>query len=480
MRRSTVITLAVLATAFLLVGGPSLLFSPSTDRVAPEEADEPEPEIVSFEDSDSGFWPYLNQRRTHEKRSPVNVVVRGDADRTLRLLAEHGEGDWEEPEHDHFDADEFVGLDGNETDATETNGSEAFENESEDGNATAGADGVGTEIDDRIRPIPPTEIPWSQADGATRYAYVDPGPGEDAYWTTETVQYEDGEYYGYRYHIRAYESPNPDDRWIAMQTHSEHFDWFTLRHRVDGVEAAQLRLENDLMAIPGVDVQEDVQRIYLANSGPSDADGWATQVDLTAAATAAALALAAGRTRGRGSGDGTDGPLESVRRAIDERLTDADRERLSAAADRIEAQHLILAATILTIVLGVRIGGIALDRTIDVLSAHAIAALLYPFIAAGLPISTYAIASGLEHRLGAAVTASGSLAVAIWLDYSLLGVDVLPLDVVVQRMLVVVALGLIAAGAARRATRETRFNGFLLAGTLAWVLVLAGTLLGYL
>ena len=72
------------------------------------------------------------------------------------------------------------------------------------------------------------------------------------------------------------------------------------------------------------------------------------------------------------------------------------------------------------------------------------------------------------------------LAVAIWLDYALLGVDVLPIDVVVQRMLVVVALGLIAGGATVRATRTGWRNDVLLVGVVTWVLVLAGTLFGYL
>ncbi|EMA41655.1 hypothetical protein [Halobiforma nitratireducens] len=493
MRRSVSIGLVVLAIAFLFVGGSSLLFSPSADRVTPDEADRPEPELVTFEDSDSGFWPYLNQRQSHEKRSPLNVVVRCDAERTLQLLAEHGDGEWEEADHDHFDADELVGLEAEAEDEDEAEVADEDDDRTADGmnetNATADGDGVGTEIDDPIRPISPTDIPWSQADGATRYAYLDPGPGEDGFWTTETLQLEDGEYYGYRYHIRAYESPNPDDEWVVMQTHSEHFDWLTLRHRVDGVEAAQYRLENDLMAIPGVDIQEDVRRLYLGNSGPSDADGWATKVDLTGAAATAsiAVALAAGRSRGRGD-DASDGDTDAdenrslapLFRRLDEQLSDADRRRLAAAADRLEARHLCLAMTVLAIVLGVRIAGIALDRTVDGLTVHMIAGLLYPFIAVGLPVATYGIASGLERRLDAAVAASVSLAAAIWLDYSLLGVDVLPLDVVVQRVLVVVALGLVAAGAAQRATRESRLNDLLLVGVGLWAVVLLGTLFGYL
>lgn len=463
MRRSLAVTTAVFVVVVLLVGGPSLLFSPSTEDVAPEETADPEPEIVTLGDSEGGFWPYLNARKAHEKRSPVNVVVRGDADDVVRLLAEHGDGDWAEADNDHFEAAELLDPE-------------------VDGNASAMDPDVDPEAApetavDELRPIPPTDIPWSEADGATRYAYLDPGPDEPGYWTTETVQLEDGEYYGHRYHIRVYGSPTPEDRWLVMQTHSEHFDWFTLRHRVDGTQRAQARLEADLMAIPGVDATEDVRRIYLDNAGPSDADGWATLVDLTAMALAP---IAAGLAAGRRPRRTESGTVERLTSEVDDRLTETERARLAAAADRLEAGHLLLAGTVLAVVLGVRIAGIALDRTVDGLAVHAIAGLLYPLVAVGLPAATYAIARGLDRRLDAAVAASASLAVAIWLDYGLLGVDVLPIDVVGQRALVVAALGLIAAGAAGRTARGRGLDDVLLAGVGLWTLVLAGTLFGYL
>ncbi|AEH36359.1 hypothetical protein [Halopiger xanaduensis] len=475
MRRSLVIAAVVVAVAFLFVGGPSLFFTPASDEVASdpatESASEPEPELVSLEGSDSRFWPYLSAQTAHEKRSPINVIVRGETDQIVRLLAEHGDGDWNETAEDHLESGDLVDAAENETETeNETIPAAAPDNSSvppPEPNATAEANGSTA--------IGPTSIPWSQADGATRYAYLDPGPDEEGYWTTETLQLEDGEYYGHRYHIRAYESPNPDDRWIVMQTHSEHFDWFTLRHRVHGSAQAQARLEADLMAIPGVDVQEDVQRIYLGNARGSDADGWATRVDLTAMAI---LPVALGLAARRDARSTTR--RERFRERVAAHVTETDRARLAAAAERVDARHLVLAATILAIVLGVRIAGIALDRTVDAFTAHMIAGLLYPVIAVGLPVAAYAIASGLERRLDAALAASLSLAAAIWLDYALLGVDVLPVDVVLQRMLVVAALGLIAGSAAGRATRDGRLNDLLVVGAVGWIAVLAGTLLGYL
>ncbi|WP_254767015.1 hypothetical protein [Salinilacihabitans rarus] len=438
MRRSVVVAAVLLAIASAFVGGPSLLLSPSTAEVAPAETDDPG--IVRPNDGDGGFWPYLNSRQAFEERSPINVVVVGDADEVTRLLREAGDTDWEETDEAHEEADP---------------GTHALD-------VGNGTDEDGVDAVDEGLELGATEIAWTRTTGATRYAYVHDGDGGQ--WIEESGQLHDGSYYGQRYHVRLYESPDGD--WVAMQTHTEHFDWFTLRHRVDGVEAAQSRLEADLMALPGIEVRDDVSRVYLANDGPSDADGWATVVDLLGLALAPLLV---GATMG-----------ERASEAVDDRLTETDRRRLAAAADRLETGHLLLVVTAVAVVLGVRIGGIALERHAGFLSMHAIAALLYPIVGVGLPAATYLLAAGLERRLDAAVAASGGLAVAIWLDYGLLGVDSLPIDVVGQRMLVVIALGLIAAGAAKRATRESRWNDMLVAGAATWVLVLGGTLLGYL
>ncbi len=431
MRRSIVVAVALLAIAALFVGGPSLLLSPHASDVAPEEADEPE--TLSLEGSESAIWPYLSAREHHDKRSPINVLVRGDAEAVVQLLVEEGEGDWEEIDEDHDDA-------GPETFAV-------IEDEGHHATGTA----------------------WGEAAGTTRYAWVDPGDG-DPYWTTETLQLDDGDYYGHRMHIRLYESPNDGDRWVAMQAHTEHFDWFTLRHRVDGVESAQLSIERELMDLPGVDRREDVRRINLENSGPSDADGWATKVDLTAMAALLVVGLGARR----------QGIRERAEAEADDHLTDVDRARLAAVRDRIEAGHLLLAGTVVGLFLGVRIAGVALERYVPGLTMHAIAGLLYPVIGVGIPAATYLIARGLERRIDAAVTAGGALAVAIWIDYGLVRVDSLPVDVVLQRMLVVVALGLIAGGAAARARRQSAINDMLLVGVALWTLVLVGTLFGYL
>ncbi len=440
MRRSIVVVLALCSIAFLLVGGPSLLFSPSTNELVPEQPDA-EPELIHPTGGESGFWPFLNSKQSFEGRSPINVVVVGDTDTVLSLLTQARDADWTESDEDELEADP-------ETHAL--------------------LNGTNDSVDEGIS-IGSTEITWSRTSGATRYAYVDPGDGSGGRWITETAQVHDGTYYGYRYHIRLYENPNPDDPWVAMQTHSEHFDWFTLRHRVDGSQEAQVRVESDLMGLQGIDPRTDVSRTYLGNQNGSDADGWATFVDLLGTITTGILL----------GFSVVVGSVGRLRDRLTAHLTAADRRRLAVAADRIELEHLLLAGFIPALLLSVRFGGIALEQYTGI-SMHGIAALLYPFIAIGLPVGTYLIAAGLERRLDAAVVAGGAFAVGLWLDYGYLGIESLPVDVVVHRMLVVVAIGLFAAGAARRAARATRLNGLSVAGVVLWAILLAGTLFGLL
>jgi hypothetical protein len=454
MRRSHVVAVALVVVAVLFIGGPSLLFADSVDEQVTEETQET-PELVSLEDSESEFWRFLSPTEEFRERSPINVIVRGESEDVLQAMSDRGDGDWEEIEEVEEEVEEEA--------------PEEIEN--------------ATVLEEEHRHA--TGIAWGEAAGTTRYAWVDPGEGEDedGYWATESLQLEEGDYYGQRYHIRLYESPNPDDEWIAMQAHTEHFDWFTLRHRVDGVEAAQSKVEQDFMNLPSVDNETDVRRIHIDNAGPSDADGWATVVDLTSMVVLpAGVGLAAGRGSRRSVAEsiGKERARPSEEESLERGLTDVDRQRLAAAYDRLEAGHLVLVFAILALFLGVRMGGLLLERRASFLTPHMIAALLYPVIAVGIPVATYLIARGLTSRLDAAIAAAGSLSLAIWLDYGLLGVDVIPLDVVFQRALVVVALGLIAAGAAKRATRESRFNDLLIAGVAMWVLVLVGTLLGYL
>lgn len=427
MRRSLVIAGILVLIAVLAVVGLLVFVQPSTDAVAPSEADDPDLYIPTG--SDSGFWPYLNAEPEFRERSPINLIVRGDRDAIIQAMTEESDGDWAEIVEGHGDA----------------------------GRDTYSVDAVNESGIKRLA----TETAWADATGTARYAFVDPGDGGE--WVRETKQLQDGDYYGSRYHIRLYESPNPDDEWVAIQTHTEHFDWFTLKHRVDGLEAAQSHLETDFMDHPDIDETEDVSRIPLGNSGPSDSDGWATVVDLAMVLPALALV-------GMVSGVGV----------YHRRLTEVDRRRLRAARERLTPEHFLLSSVIVGLILGVRMMGVLLERHVDWLSMHAIAALLYPVIAIGLPVVIYAIANRLEHRIDAAVTAGFAVALGIWLDYAYVDVAFLHVDVIIQRIGVVLSLGLIAAGAARRASRESRWNDLLVTGVFIWVVLLIGTLMGWI
>lgn len=446
MRRTIAVVLVLVLLAFILIGGPSLLTSVKTDEVAPKEADEPRADVIRPV-NESGFWPYLNAQPTFEGRSPINVVVLGETDMITQVLVESSDTDWE------VTTEEFREADPNTHSVRDGNGSAEDPHLLDEGLVFSG-----------------TEIGWSRATGATRYAYVQATPDEGGTWIDETMQVHDGTYYGERLHVRMYESPNPEEPWVAMQAHTEHFDWFTLRHRVHGSQEAQTRLESDFMNTPQVDPHEDVQRVFLGNRNSGDADGWATVVELLGLVffgTVLVGQLDLGRR------------VDRARATLETRLAESDRQRLAAARDRFDIRHLGLAGLVVGLVLGVRFGGIALERS-GLLSMHAVAGVLYPVLAIGLPAGTYLFAAGLKRRMDAAIVAAGSFSVAIWIDYGFLGVSALPIDLVAQRMLLLVALGLIASGATHRAARDRRMNALVLAGVILWLVVLVATLFGYL
>ncbi len=456
MRRGVLISCVLVVIAFGVVGGTSLFASPTVEDVAPEEAETPE--LITPGDGSSGVWAYLNSRNEFEKRSPINVIVVGaSGDEVIALMTDRTDVAWNETDHDDIAPGELVSEGVNET----IGALNATANDSTDESHTSSTTDQSqpSSMADANESVFETATAWAGATGTTRYAFVDPtGDGSEARWITETYQLEDGDYYGTRYHIRLYESPNPDDEWVVMQAHTEHFDWFTLRHAVDGVEEAQSYVELDFMDQPFVD---EVWRKWLDNRGPSDADGWATVVEL---AMIVPIAFA-GRT---------------IRERIAGHLTEADRRRFRTLQERVEPRHLIMSGTILALFLGVRVTGIALERHVDVLSMHAIAALLYPVIAIGIPVATYIVASGLERRMDSAIAAALALSLAFVIDYSMIGVDVLPVTVVLHRAGVIVALGLIAGGAARRAVRDSRWNDMLVAGVALWTLLLLSTLFGWI
>ncbi|GAB3683610.1 hypothetical protein GCM10028857_11410 [Salinarchaeum chitinilyticum] len=424
MRRQLTIVGAALGVATVTI---LLLAAVAPPTPAPPEplTEEHRDRRISFDGYESGAWPYLSSEQSFRRTSPINVVVRGETDAVLRMLRDGDGGDFEDlpPEEE--------------------------------------AEGPGPPGTGASGPLNGTRgenlaIDWESTEGATRYAYVDDGSEDGGQWIDETAQLQDGTYYGHRYHVRMYESPNDDEPWVAMQAHSEHFDWFTLRHEVHGSDSAQDRVESVFLGDARVD---DIWRSYVGNDDSSDSDGWASIVVLFLGLSVAG------------------GLAVDVDRFLQRSLTPVDRRRLRAVRDRLSTRLGLLVAVNVAIVLGVRFGGIALERHATFLTMHQIAGLLYPVLALGLPIATYALASGIERRIDASVAASAGLAIGIVADYTYLGVEMISIPVLLQRLAIILALGLIAAGAARRAARKGRINGLVTAGLVIWVTLLAATLL---
>lgn len=365
-----------------------------------------------------------------------------------------------------------------------------------------------------------TVIEWAAAAGATRYMYVHPivlteerigettrrphrtipyipeEPYEAGEWIDESYQLHDGDYFGSRYHLRVYESPYEDDEWVAIQAHSEHWDWFRLRHTVDGIEGAQSRVESEFMGKHFVD---DVWRMYLENNETADADGWATVIDVrplplrdAERVGSAAIALVLSRSvrranpvtgwrkLGRGWTDPGGRSTES---------TTASNQAVPRLVERIGYQRLLLAlrvfayrllfTSLFVLYLSVRVSGILLEQHAAMLSPKHITALVYPVIAIGLPCCAYVFARTIE-PIRSFVLAAAGLGVAIVVDYSYLNIAVLPIDVVVHRLGIAIAIGLIAAGATSRWTYIRTVNRWFGAGVLLWVFFILAPLVGWM
>ena len=411
MRRWVLIVLTIALIGVLVVGVTSLLGIPVTSDIAPEQ--EREPTMVELSTGQELWTYYSASPGDFEQRSAINIVIaNATTSDVVSLLAE--DASWLETETEEGDA-----------------GSEAFS--------------FG-ELDPGHHEQP---LGWGQAVGTERFVYT--AVEDEGHWLDESAQLHDGDYYGTRDHLRLYELPGEHPA-VAIQAHSEHFDWFTLRHTVTSVEQAQKAVERDLMAVLGV---EQVTRIFLGNDTVYDSDGWATFV---AALLPLLFVFSSARTR--------------VHRAPVGIIAEHFR-------DRIEPIHLVLAGTMVAIIFGVRLAGIGLERYTD-LSVYMIAILLFPFIFIGIPLAAYALGRQFIARMDAAMSASIGLATAIILDYLYLGLAVLPIETILHRGGLVMAVGLVAAGAAAHANGRETAKRFIAGGVALWVLLVALTLFAIL
>lgn len=447
-----VLILLLAAVGFVAVQSGAVAFTET-----PEEQYHTDHDVLLVEkDDEAALWPYTASDRSFgTKTLAINVVIHGETDDVRTALLTQTDAEWNET------ADEWEDLD-------------------------PAADSIEAERNG-------TSIEWESARGATRYTYVAYPPEHDqereGYWIASSTQFHDGDYLGTRNHLRLYEPIDPDQGWVAIQAHQEHWDWFGLRHSVDSNEQARQYVEEEFM---GQWFVRDVSREYYGTTDALDTDGWVTEIELypaeeppleerdsdsesdeTSSSMHVPTAVALSGLLGLLWFPVGDGTIPSIGHAS--RTISRTRERIEHVTETADLRYLVLFGATLSVLLFVRAAGIGLERTFDGTSPKLIVLLCYPLVPLGVPLCAYVPAQRLDELQSFVVAASG-IALGIMLDYALLGVAVLPVEVLVHRLGVVLAVGMIAAGAAETFSAEDAWNTTLRIGTLLWVGVVVAPL----
>lgn len=288
----------------------------------------------------------------------------------------------------------------------------------------AEADGATYEIE-----LEGNSIDWDSTHGSTRYVYVNASGGQ---WLTESYQLHDGEYLGSREHIRAYDDPGGE--WTAIQAHQEYFDLFRLRHTVTGIEGPAENLEREFLDQPFVD---SVTREYHGIPGGWN-DGWLSVVDLAAVVSIheLLLALALGSIV---SGTSRQAVTELTRNFVSWSYTNR--------------QGYILFGSLIGLQLAIRSAGIGLERLFPSISPQLFAGGLYPILAVGPVLLVVFFARSLN-PLPAFGFAAVGIGTGFTLDMLGLGLEVVPVRLVLHRVGLMLSIGLLALGIAHRAADE--------------------------
>jgi hypothetical protein len=369
------------------------------------------------------LWPYTSRQKSFETLTlPINVVVRERAQMVRYVLAAQADAEWQ-----------------NDT---------SLDNRSEANPVVVNG----------------TSVVWTTTTGSERYTYVRDDETGRARWSDATYQLHDGEYFGTRYHLRLYEGMGAgDEEWTAIQAHYEYWDWFRLRHTVGNLPRAQKYVESQFF---GEWYVERISRERYANGGVLGADGWVTIMDfeddiilpplqfLGPLAFGLAVTPWLSRVQSR---------QQTIRQAIDD--------------SGLTPRHVALFAGVMAIPLVVRAAGIAAERAFPSFVPYGIGAVLFPLLVVGLPVVAATLGRGLpsDEAFGAAFAGLGAGFLA---DFAYLGVSEILLDVIVHRSILVIALGLVAAGGARWTTTGTPRNRVLAVGLALWVWGVVGPLVG--
>ncbi|MDL5360670.1 hypothetical protein [Halalkalicoccus sp. NIPERK01] len=430
-RRLLLLGLVVLAASYLVAGGFGALTGGPTDRDTLDRE-----RLVQPEEEGSYLWPYTSRERSADGQTlAINLIVHGSDEQVRQALDDRTELEWEEtdPEEEEVEADTYEV-------SVEENG-----------------------------------VDWDDAHGSTRYTYVDTGPhGGGGVWMDESYQLHAGTYLGSRHHIRAYTTPTDD--WTAIQAHKEYWDWFRLRHTVTGTQGARNDLESEFIGQPFV---EEVRREHHGVDEGGN-DGWLSVIELESVPP--------------GTGVAVLGLIGILTRETHRAVWRESRRLLGWTL--ANTRGFVLAAALGALYLGVRSAGLFLETTVPWVPPKAFVAVLYPVLVVGLPIVAVVLAQPFEAatrfvRLQWVVNLLGrsleplpafgfavvGLGTAFVMDFAGLGVAAVPIELLLHRLGLTFALGLIAAGAARS---DARGRGLLALGLLGWTVGLAMALFGYL
>ena len=376
-------------------------------------------DFVTLEGGDE-LWPYTSQSTTfHDRTLALNLVIYGDTNYTRTILQDPPVSDWREVDEDREDI--------------------------------APLEEEGIDINESV-------VHWGGADGADRWIWVNPADGDER-WLAESYQLEDGDYLGHRHHIRAYEDPE-QQRWTALQAHTEHWDWFHLRHTVHTIEESQLAVEAEFIDQFYV---SELTRERFGNDQSSDSDGWVTVIKLNEDL----LPLIFGGIFLGVAGVTTTRIQDIHMRLANEPLTSEAIRGLFVVTSIVLAYHTI------------RFGAIGLERQFPTLNPKIIVAVFYPALVIGMPVVVYLCSRKLQATTAFAAATIGFVG-AILIDYTFLGVTNIPLETFVHRAALGVAIGLVAAGASATARHPRMRHGFVRTGVLLWLVAIIIPLLQFL
>ncbi|WP_049928344.1 hypothetical protein [Halopiger goleimassiliensis] len=427
-RHLLLLGLVVLAGSYLIAGG---ILDPTSDPDEPERLDRDQ--LVQPAENDSYIWPYTSRdRSTDERTLAINLLIHGSDERVRQALEDQAELEWETLDSDDEDVPE---------------GSE--------------------------HPEDPTR--WDDAHGSTRYTYFDTEPhGGEGVWVAERYQLHAGTYLGSRQHVRAYTTEHDD--WTAIQVHQEYFDFFRLRHSVTDIQDARTTLEGEFLEAPYV---EAVSREYHGTHRGWN-DGWLSVIELAILGPLVTSGLV--WVLGSIGGEKTKGLVRGTRHLL--------------GWIYLNSRGFVLAGALVAIVLGVRSAGLAVEAAVPWITPQAFVVVLYPVLAVGLPVTAFVLTQPLERasrflRLQRVASWLGEplepqaafgftvvgLTVGFVLDVVAIGITALPLELLLHRSGLIVALGLLAAGTARSDAEGAVLSTI---GLLGWVVGLVMPLLGYL